>query len=61
MRWLLCLLGFHQFYGSQLKCKYHAGVYYYKNRCIHCGKEYSCEIAEKFIFPHTLIGKRGEK
>ena len=54
MRWLLCLFGFHQFDDCQLECKYHNGVYYYKNRCIHCGKEYNCEIEEKFFFPHTI-------
>ena len=54
MKWLFCLLGFHQFYDSQLECEYKNGVYHFKNKCINCGKEYNCEIKEKFFFPHTI-------
>lgn len=50
MRWLLCKLGFHQFYANTMKCKYTDGVYYYSNKCIWCRKEYTCEIEEKFFF-----------
>ncbi len=53
MRWLLCKLGFHQFYANTMKCKYTDGVYYYSNKCIWCRKEYTCEIEEKFFFKKT--------
>lgn len=53
---LLCFLGTHYYYDSQLQCEMieSKGVFKYTNRCIRCGKPYTCEVPIHSVLPKEL-------
>ena len=50
MKWLFCLLGFHQFYDSQLECEYKNGVIILRINALIVEKNIIAKLKKSFSF-----------
>lgn len=59
---LLCFLGMHYYDDSQLQCEMikSKGVFKYTNKCMRCGKPYTCELPIHDILPKNIKDREDE-